>query len=92
MSTLWTPDGERPIRRSPPPGPSAAPQGGSAPEPGPEGGPDDGDVAAQLDQLREQLAHTPAALVVANHGFGLFELAALHLSLDPSASAVQWNG
>ena len=40
-------------------------------------------MAAQLDQLREQLAHTPATLVVANHAFGLFELAALHLSLQP---------
>jgi hypothetical protein len=40
-------------------------------------------MAAQLAQLREQLAHTPATLVVANHAFGLFELAALHLSLQP---------
>jgi Domain of unknown function (DUF1844) len=40
-------------------------------------------MAAQLEELREQLAHTPAALVVANHAFGLFELAALHLSLQP---------
>jgi hypothetical protein len=40
-------------------------------------------VAAQLEQLREQLTRTPATVVVANHAFGLFELAALHLSLQP---------
>jgi hypothetical protein len=36
-----------------------------------------------MEQLRQQLAATPAELVIANHGFGLFELAALHLSLTP---------
>lgn len=36
-----------------------------------------------MAQLREQLAGTPAAAVVANHCYGLFELAALHLSLQP---------
>ncbi len=36
-----------------------------------------------MAELRQQLADTPADLVVANHCFGLFELAALHLSLQP---------
>ena len=36
-----------------------------------------------MDELRDQLARTPAEVVVANHAFGLFELAALHLSLQP---------
>ena len=36
-----------------------------------------------MGELRRQLSETPAALVVANHCFGLFELAALHLSLQP---------
>jgi hypothetical protein len=36
-----------------------------------------------MEALRQQLAETPAELVIANHGFGLFELAALHLSLQP---------
>jgi Domain of unknown function (DUF1844) len=36
-----------------------------------------------METLRQQLAETPAELVIANHGFGLFELAALHLSLQP---------
>ncbi len=37
-----------------------------------------------MAELREQLARTPAEVVVANHAFGLFELAALHLSMKPA--------
>jgi hypothetical protein len=83
MSTLWTPDGERPVgRREPtspppvPPGPPAA--GGPA-----TGAPDEAELQAQMAEIQEQLANTPVEAVVANHAFGLFELAALHLSLDP---------
>lgn len=36
-----------------------------------------------MAMLQKQLAETPAAEVVANHCFGFFELAALHLSLQP---------
>jgi hypothetical protein len=36
----------------------------------------------QMADLRDQLARTPAEVVVANHAYGLFELAALHLSLE----------
>jgi Domain of unknown function (DUF1844) len=37
----------------------------------------------ELESLRDQLARTPASVVVANHCLGLWELAALHLSLHP---------
>jgi hypothetical protein len=40
-------------------------------------------MRAEMNRLRDELARTPAELVVANHAFGLFELAALHLSLKP---------
>jgi hypothetical protein len=40
-------------------------------------------MRARMAELREQLACTPAETVIANHAFGLFELAALHLSLAP---------
>lgn len=82
MSTLWTPGGERPVPREP----RQAPSGGEVPahdgggderEPTPE------EMQAHLAALQEQLARTPAEVVVANHAFGLFELAALHLSLQP---------
>jgi hypothetical protein len=43
----------------------------------------DEELQARMEELREQLAHTPAEMVVANHCYGLFELAALHLSLQP---------
>jgi hypothetical protein len=77
MSTIWTPGGERPVGR-----PEAAPQ------PAPPSGPEEEDLSdeemqARMEELRQQLAHTPAELVVANHCYGLFELAALHLSLQP---------
>lgn len=92
MSTLWTPDGERPVRReSPPPSaPSGDPAGGSGgggsgggASGGGGAGPSDEEMAAQLAQMQEQLARTPAEVVIANHAFGLFELAALHLSQQP---------
>lgn len=36
-----------------------------------------------MGELRQQLASAPAEAVVANHAYGLFELAALHLSVSP---------
>jgi hypothetical protein len=79
MSTLWTPDGERPIRRDPPAGdvrrgPTASRE---------DQAPTEEEVAAELAQMQEELVRTPAEVVVANHAFGLFQLAALHLSLQP---------
>lgn len=41
------------------------------------------ETAAQVAELRRQLAEAPVEVVIANHTFGLFELAALHLSLQP---------
>jgi hypothetical protein len=79
MSTIWTPGGERPVGR-PEPEPQPVPSGGA--DVGGEELSDD-ELQARMEQLREQLAHTPAELVVANHCYGLFELAALHLSLQP---------
>lgn len=65
----------------------------SAPNPSPPAGegfgaPGGGELTeaeleAKMVELRRQLAETPAELVVANHAYGLFELAALHLSLNP---------
>ncbi|MBV8690418.1 MAG: hypothetical protein JOY57_02070 [Actinobacteria bacterium] len=76
MSSLWTPGGERPVERE-----------AAAPAPAAEVGDDEelteAEMAARMAELRDQLARTPAAAVVANHAYGLFELAALHLSLDP---------
>ena len=82
MSTIWTPSGERPIRREEP----AAP---AAPEPEPTRRPpaDDQELtpeeaAALQAQVQRELLEAPAAVVVANHCIGLFQLAALHLDQE----------
>jgi hypothetical protein len=76
VSSLWTPGGEHPVGD----------------------GDDDHDDHDQLDELdddrlaeaaaemaevRRQLAQVPAVQVVANHIMGLYELAAIHLSQSP---------
>lgn len=38
------------------------------------------DAAAALDAARSRLTSVPAEVVVTNHAFGLYELAAIHLS------------
>jgi len=73
VSTLWTPGGEH--RPEDEDGPTAPADAGVA-------GPDDEAAREQLRQLREQLAATPVADIIANHAIGLWELALLHLSPD----------
>jgi hypothetical protein len=84
MSSLWTPSGEHFPKEE---GGDAA-----APPPNPPGGTDvtgqqddlsDAEAQRQLDLMRAQLANTPAEVVVANHCYGLFELAAVYLSSSP---------
>ena len=77
MSSLWTPGGERPVEREP-----AEPATSPSFDAGDEELTEE-EMGARLAELREQLARTPAAAVIANHAYGVFELAALHLSLDP---------
>jgi hypothetical protein len=43
----------------------------------------DTEMEARMEELQAQLAATPAEAVVANHCYGLFELAALHLGTQP---------
>jgi len=78
MSTIWTPGGERPVGRPTPEQPTPAPGAGQ-----PDEELSDEELAARMAELRDQLAQTPAEIVVLNHCYGLFELAALHLSLQP---------
>lgn len=85
MSTLWTPGGEHPVGRPagaggpvPPGEPPGRPPGGPRDEP------DEEALAQQLAAMRDELANAPAEVVVANHCYGLFELAALYLSQQPA--------
>jgi hypothetical protein len=83
-------------RDSPAASPSGGPPGAGGGGPGGGGGGDDDfddldgmspeereALAARLDELRSQLVSTPAEVVIANHAYGLFELAAIHLSQQP---------
>ena len=83
MSSLWTPEGEHPVGEDRRRGAAPTPPPDT---PGPHAGLGDAEAAAfaaQLEELRHQLAATPAEVVVANHAYGLFELAAIHLSQQP---------
>jgi len=86
MSSIWTPDGEHSVNPSARPTPepevdvrTPAGFGDREEQPMNEQTPDQAD----LEALQQELARTPAEVVVANHCFGLFELAALHLSQAP---------
>ena len=81
--SLWTPSGEHKVAREPGgSGPVAGGGTGAPAGPPPSGGPDR-EEAATLDELRRQLADAPPEVVIANHCYGLFELAAVYLSQTP---------
>jgi len=70
--SLWTPSGEHPVAEKPPP---AAEPAAEKPPPAAE--------PVDVEEIRRQLADSPAEVVVANHCYGLFELAAVYLSQSP---------
>lgn len=83
MSSLWTPGGERPVGRpgdevSPPPPAGPGPAGTSA---GDE--PTEEELREYAAQLRQQIAGTPAAAFVIQSAVQMFEIAGVHLSLQP---------
>ncbi len=81
MSSLWTPGGEHPVDRSEDaPAPSAEPL---VEDLGPEEREQVEAMAREMAAVREQLASVPAAVVVANHLMGLYELGTIHLSQQP---------
>jgi hypothetical protein len=84
MSSLWTPSGEHFPNQgagdaAPPP--SVSPGDTNVTEPSPDLS--EAEARAEVDAMRAQLADTPAEVVVANHCYGLFELAAIYLSHSP---------
>lgn len=74
--SLWTPDGERPV----------GPAGPADPAPPPDLSTDQqaqlDTMQAEMEQVRQQLLGAPAAVVIANHAMGIYELAAIHLTAD----------
>ena len=77
--TLWTPGG----------GDGGGASGGSGrpgpdtPKLSPEQELEAHEIAAEMQEVRDQLSQVPAAVVVANHAMGCYELAAIHLSHQP---------
>jgi hypothetical protein len=84
MSSLWTPSGEHFPERD---GGGAGAQNPPPPL-GDSGGAPISDIPsaeaqAEFDAMRQQLASTPAEVVMANHCYGIFELATIYLSNKP---------
>lgn len=44
---------------------------------------DEAELARQMESMRAELVNSPVEVVVANHCYGLFELAAIYLSQTP---------
>jgi len=98
MSSLWTPGGEHPVDRPAPDSPpsdvsapdpalddeiaAALPEGVTLDELSPEERARAEEMVREMAEARSRLLETPAAMIVANHGMGLYELAALHLSQE----------
>lgn len=98
MSSLWTPGGEHPVDRSAPTPPpadaptadpslddeiaAALPEGVTLDDLSPEERARAEEMVREMAEARGRLLETPAAMIVANHGMGLYELAALHLSQE----------
>ncbi|CAN5830014.1 hypothetical protein BH24ACT3_BH24ACT3_10920 [soil metagenome] len=84
MSGLWTPggDADRPHRDPEPATPSIPDLGGEPPLDAEQAETAEA-MAAEMAEVRRQLASVPASMVVANHVMGLYELAAIHLGGNP---------
>jgi hypothetical protein len=76
--SLWTPDGERPLRS-----PSAEPRLDELDDLNDEDRAEAEAIAQEMAEVRAQIAAAPAAVIVANHLMGFYELAAIHLSQSP---------
>jgi hypothetical protein len=84
MSSLWTPSGEHfPKKEAQDAESPASDPRADTDVTGPDGGVSEEEAQRQLELMREQLASTPPEIVVANHCYGLFELAAIYLSQSP---------
>lgn len=79
--SLWTPGGEHPVDRGG--DDPAEPAAGAAPQLSADQELEAHEIAAEMQAVREQLAQVPAAVVIANHAMGCYELAAIHLSHQP---------
>jgi len=77
VSSLWTPDGERPVEPA-----TGGLSDGEALSDG-ETLSDGEALSDEMAAMRAELINAPVDVVVANHCYGLFELAAVYLSEQP---------
>jgi hypothetical protein len=77
MSSLWTPSGEHFPKEEAASASQSPLDDTDVTDPSPE------EAQAAMEAMRAQLAQTPADVVIANHCYGLFELAAIYLSQTP---------
>jgi hypothetical protein len=85
MASLWTPDGEHRVAKDTPP-PAAKDEAPPATETSAKSATEasaKGTDEAELDALQAELLAIPVEDVVANHCYGLFQLAALYLGQRP---------
>jgi hypothetical protein len=71
--SLWTPGGDHPV------GP---PEGDPTPDLSADEQAQLAAMQAEMEEVRRQLLAAPAAVVVANHAMGIYELAAIHLTAE----------
>ena len=86
MSSLWTPEGEHEVPRadSVATAPTAPPAETSQAAPSSESDPPASQqVADEMAAIEEELSAAPVEEVIANHCYGLFQLAAIHLGHQP---------
>ncbi|HMS14650.1 MAG TPA: hypothetical protein PKD80_16240 [Microthrixaceae bacterium] len=96
--SLWTPDGERPVSRTPNPASVAVGESGAITpelraalaEAGidadtltPEQLAQATAMIEEMGRVREEMLSVPAADIIANHLMGIYELAAIHLGQNP---------
>ena len=81
--SLWTPGGEHEVPRESEPGAGPSMPGPALDDLTPEEEEQARQMAEEMMEVRRQLASVPAAMVVANHVMGFYELAAIHLSKEP---------
>jgi hypothetical protein len=78
--SLWTPGGERPVRRDPDPQPEELDEVPGFEDLSPEDQARVLQMQAEMEEVRQGLLEAPAAVVIANHAMGVYELAAIHLT------------
>lgn len=86
MSSLWTPDGERRVSNPSSASPTPTPESTSATSTAANEAVDpelEARYREEMERLEAELLQAPAGDIIANHCYGLFQLAAMHLGQQP---------